>query len=389
MNRPSERGNRRLKLIDRILGIPLIYILGGIARQFRARNPAIPTLANPPARVGVLMTAAIGDTILVSAVLRDMQAKWPAARIVLFIGASNRAMRELLRDIEVVEISATRPFAALQKLRASGKFDVFFDTGQWARVNALLSLGASAKLKIGFQTPDQYRHYGYDIAIPHRRDVHELENFRSLVAATGVISAHLPDFSNVGTVNQNTPTPYAVFHMFAGGQNPYQKEWPRNKWRALAKLLPPEITVILTGGPENVKDALAFIHFATLADLRETDPVPSRRFTNAAGKLSLADTAAVLKNAVFVVSVNTGILHLAAATGATTIGLHGPTNAKRWGPLGSNSTSVSSPRGCAPCLNLGFDYACPLDACMREISVERVWQEVTLALKSHGPYHPS
>ena len=389
---PVERGNRKLKWIDRWLGIPLIFLCGIPVRFLRrlfGRAHPIPPLT--PTRIGVLITAAIGDTILFSAVLRDLQACWPGAQFVLFIGSSNRAMRELITGVDVIEIAATHPISAMSAIRHAGYFDLFIDTGQWARLNALLTLTAKAGWRIGFQTPHQARHYGFDCAVPHRSDSHELENFRRLARAVQVETTHLPHFQNETMKAEAAATlapppadlkkrhrPYAVFHMFAGGLNPYQKEWPLESWFLLATQLPAHWDIIITGGKENRPDAQTFLSFI---ENKKLPPALQSRFLSEVGTLTLAETTELLRSAKIVVSVNTGILHLAAATDVPTVGLHGPTSALRWGPVGAQTSSVSSPRPCSPCLNLGFDYGCPLDACMREITVADAWTAVELAIK--------
>ena len=75
---------------------------------------------------------------------------------------------------------------------------------------------------------------------------------------------------------------------------------------------------------------------------------------NAAGDYRFPELVDLLAGASCTVSVNTGVMHLAAATGAPTIGLNGPTAEHRWGPIGA-------PGGLGACL------ACPiaLRACQR------------------------
>jgi ADP-heptose:LPS heptosyltransferase len=77
--------------------------------------------------------------------------------------------------------------------------------------------------------------------------------------------------------------------------------------------------------------------------------------------------------------VNTGVMHLAAATGATTVALNGPTSEARWGPIGERAVSVNSDLPGCGYLNLGFEYDRGRPDCMRAISVDRV-TEAVLAL---------
>ena len=58
------------------------------------------------------------------------------------------------------------------------------------------------------------------------------------------------------------------------------------------------------------------------------------------GRLSLPEAAAVLRRAALFVGNDSGLMHLAAAAGAPTLGLFGPTNAAEYGPAGSRARAV-------------------------------------------------
>src|SRR5918911_1069323 len=78
-------------------------------------------------------------------------------------------------------------------------------------------------------------------------------------------------------------------------------------------------------------------------------------------------------------SSSTGVMHLAAASGAPTVSLNGPTSEARWGPVGERVRSVNADLPGCGYLNLGFEYDRGRTDCMRAISVDRV-AEAVLAL---------
>ena len=84
-------------------------------------------------------------------------------------------------------------------------------------------------------------------------------------------------------------------------------------------------TTVLTGGRNDI-DKSAF-----LAGELGNGGV---QVTDLAGTCSLAQTAALIQRADAVVSVNTGIMHMAAALGTPVVGLDGPTSSLRWGTRG-------------------------------------------------------
>ncbi len=124
--------------------------------------------------------------------------------------------------------------------------------------------------------------------------------------------------------------------------------------------------IILSGGPT---DHEANAHF--IRSVGDNSPV------NLAGS-SLTVTAEVLRQATITISVNTGVMHLAAALGAPLVSLQGPTSTLRWGAVArpGRLVSLSSQRACAPCLHLGFEYACQDNSCMHDIRVAAVLDAV-------------
>jgi ADP-heptose:LPS heptosyltransferase len=126
------------------------------------------------------------------------------------------------------------------------------------------------------------------------------------------------------------------------------------------------------------KDRLANEKF--IASFLEKDI--QQKTKNMAGLLSLEKLAWFLKygNVAAVVSVNTGIMHLAALLDVPTVGLHGPTNPLRWGPLGQNSVALLPKEGKFAYLNLGFEYPPGTENVLRYISVG----DVCIALSGFG-----
>ena len=90
----------------------------------------------------------------------------------------------------------------------------------------------------------------------------------------------------------------------------------------------------------------------------------------------------ILERARLVVSVDTGIMHLAAAVHAPLVALQGPTSKKRWGPLSDRAVVVRVGEKCRPCISLGFESNCDNPICMKNITVDMVLDAVDTVLKS-------
>jgi heptosyltransferase I len=359
----SERGNGTLRVLDRYVGIPVVAASGLLRRRRR--------LPETIDRIGIVNGTAIGDTIVLSAVVRDIAAAHPEAETVLF---ASSAMVPLLRQIEGVTpepIRMASPLTAIRALRRH-RFDVVIDFGSWPRVEAVYAVLSGARYTVGLSATGQHRHYAFDAAVERSPVLHELDNFRLLAQVVGVTSTTEPSFRPPGVLTAaSLPSePFVVLHLWPTGVESHLKEWPSESWRALIDdLIDRGQHVVLTGGPADVARSAAFA--ATCAPGAVTDT---------AGKHSLEELADLLAAATCVVSVNTGIAHLAAAVGASTITLNGPTAGRRWGPIGPRAVGVES--GLAGCgyLDFGWEYKGNRRDCMQGISPDRVLQAVADAV---------
>jgi heptosyltransferase III len=348
------RGNPYLRNLDRYAGIPLL----GLIRAARKRP-------DPPAtirRIGFLKLTAIGDTVLLGAVLGDVATALQDAEIVLFVGSENASVARLLSGpSEVVELPATDPLAVLRELRRR-QLDVVVDCGPWSRMEAGYA-ALSGAFSIGFKTRGQLRHLCQDISVEHSDQAHEIDNYRRLVEPLGIASVSLPRLTPPGTMpTEGLPQrPYVVLHPWPSGIRKELKEWPNARWRELAgRLSAAGYNLVLSGGPNDRQNSEA---------LSVSLPVP---VTNLAGNFDLAAMVDIVSASACVISVNTGTMHVAASAGAPTVGLNGPTSELRWGPIGERAISVNSSFGGCGYLDLGGEYEGQRQDCMLGISVGAV-----------------
>jgi lipopolysaccharide export system permease protein len=65
--------------------------------------------------------------------------------------------------------------------------------------------------------------------------------------------------------------------------------------------------------------------------------IPGERLIDLVGRLDLLTAGAVLRRAAFFIGNDTGLMHIAAAAGAPTLGLFGPTQSSRYAPWGART----------------------------------------------------
>jgi heptosyltransferase I len=366
------RGNPRLKLLDRMLGVPLVRVLSLLPKHPRV-DPS--TLK----RVALLKTAAIGDTLLLSGPIDDLRRALPNAELVLITGEDNREAGELLasRVDRRIAISPRRPGAAVRTLRRE-RFDAVLDFGAWPRFDAIVTALSQARVRAGFATRGQSRHHAFDVVVEHSAELHEIDNYRRLVAEFGATKHVAPHLGPSRTLEADRipEAPFVVFHPWSGGYNGHVKEWSPSLWVELGIKMHERGWSVLVTGSAAEHERAAVIESA-LGGFGCTA-------FNGAGEYTLAELTDVLVASEAVISVNTGVMHLAAMLGALTVSLEGPTPVHRWGPLGPRAHSVATPLPGCGFLNLGFEYRKHRADCMSGITPEAVESVLARALSPRG-----
>ncbi|GAA0542175.1 glycosyltransferase family 9 protein [Rhizomicrobium palustre] len=311
--------------------------------------------------IAIMVLAAIGDTVIATALIAPLRRRFPNASIIAVTTSANRGIAELSDFDSVVTIPVVQPSKAIKLLREL-QLDIAIDCGQWARLSAILTYASKARFTVGFRTEGQARHFAFDAAPPHLATRHELDNFLALIAPLGAETNGRPSLNPPANPPLLTPErQWIAFHPWAAGVRCELREWARERWISLGKALVSRgYDIVITGGPA---DAVASTEL-----VNAIDPEHARTI---AGRSSLRDSLAVLGDVKAVVSVNTGLMHMAAAVGVPLVALHGPTNPLRWGPV-SDRAIVLGPGPGGGYLNLGNEYPENPPDTMAEISVEDV-----------------
>jgi heptosyltransferase I len=106
------------------------------------------------------------------------------------------------------------------------------------------------------------------------------------------------------------------------------------------------------------------------------------------GRLSLTQLAGALARARLFITIDTGVLHLAAALDAPTLALHGPTRSSRWGGCSRTTFSLNAPHPDAGYLHLGFEKHPHATTIMQTLTVDAV-SEAALGLLARPVHEPA
>ena len=351
------RGNYFARFIDRYFGIIIIFIYG-IIRNKRIKPSSLKKIA-------IFKSAAIGDMVLITAILNDLQ-KINKFEITLILGQDNSQILPLVENYSHHKcININRPFQAIKRIR-DDKYDCFIDLGSWPRIDAIISAFSKSKYTVGFKTSGQFRHYAYDHCIFHNKEIHELDNYRnilkSIIDISFISNPKLIPMSKL-EFNENK---FILIHMWPGGYKSHNKEWNKTKWEELIVILRKEgYKVVLSGTKED-----------KIGNQRILNGFNDKEVIDISGEYTLVELSNILDKSLGVISVNTGIAHMASALNKPTVCLNGPTSPIRWGPLGGNVKNVNSVLYGAGFLNLGFEYNLGPQNTMAHIDVQSVYDNL-------------
>ncbi|MBA3236872.1 MAG: lipopolysaccharide heptosyltransferase II [Parachlamydiaceae bacterium] len=128
-------------------------------------------------------------------------------------------------------------------------------------------------------------------------------------------------------------------------------------------------------------DQLYIVYFGDQAGASLVDAIckelPTERVINLSGKTSLRELMALIASCSLFLTNDSGPMHMAAALKIPLVALFGSTNDTSTGPYGGGKV-IHKHVECSPC----YKRVCPIDfRCMKQISVEEVYQELEKLVK--------
>ncbi len=354
----------------------------------------------------VVCTRRIGDVLLATPVVRSLKAALPHLMIDMLVFEGTEDIVSANLDLRRIWTIPERPpiGAHLRLLRSI-----------WRRYDIALSVLAgdrptfhawvAGRYRVGTLLPDGKSWW-------KRTLLHEWIPFDNLSTHTVVMNLRL--LAPLGIKPLGTPVVswkdedeesvhrrfsdvethrrYAVLHV---SPKFVYKTWSVAGWVALGQWLVDQgLVVVVAGG---ASDQRAY-----------SEQVVKRlpEAVNLVGHLTLPALGYLLSRAALYIGTDTAVSHMAAAIGAPTVVLFGPSNPVKWGPWPKNfPATAQSPwktRGsqrlenvyllqgegdCVPCLGEGCDrHINSLSKCLQELPVNRVIQAVEMLLAEREPF---
>ena len=282
-----------------------------------------------------------------------------------------RAMPQVAEVIEFPFAHGGLQFAARRNIakRIEGQFDAAYVLPNSLK-SALLPFLASIPMRIGYLGEARIGLLTHRLKNPKNKP--PMVAFYSALSGEAGIDADRPQLSVPDAQVDQTLAElglkrgsYAVFA--PGSEYGPAKRWPLEHYAALANKL--AMPVVLLGSAKE-------------ADLCSEIALTAPNCINLAGKTSLAQAICAQAASKFIVSNDSGLMHVAAALGVPQVAIFGSSSPLHTPPLSAKAAvlwlktdaAYQPPLDCAPC----FERVCPLAAndghmrCLNDIRVERV-----------------
>jgi heptosyltransferase-2 len=307
-------------------------------------------------RILVIQTAFIGDVVLATAMLENLHAAYPSAKIDILIrgGAQELFMdHPYIHQVHIWDKKNNKYqhlFEIIQTIRGI-KYDVVINVQRYLATGIITVLSGATKTigfdknPLGFLFSETVKHL-FGAALHETSRNHAL--LASLTTAPLAKPALYPSAANFVAVQKWQAAPYICM---SPGSVWETKKMPAQNWIHLINAVPANYTIFLMGAP-NEKDLCEEIRSGS-----------SRGDVfNIAGQLSLLEAAALIKGAQLNYVNDSAPMHLASATNAPVAAIYCSTiPAFGYGPLSSTQFIVETlePLPCKPC-GLHGKTACPL-----------------------------
>lgn len=308
-----------------------------------------------PNRILVVKLDHIGDVILSTPVFSNLRKAYPNAELHALCGKWSRVILENHPDVEKVieynspvfcrseEPTTLRQTRQLFRQLRKQKYDLLIELrGDWRiiRFSALRP------------TPKRLCHASIQIAnkFGFQRFSSEHESYRNLDVlkqvgiptpiqrTTFAISAENDQWALSFLKDHQIKQELPIITIHPGSPIDI-KRWKSERFAELADWLitQKDAQVLFVGVPDEIQI------ITQIQALMQDESI------NIAGKTTIPQLASILRKSIMFIGNDSGPMHLAAAIGIPTVGLYGPGDPNRFGPVGKKCVTIHKKHDCPPC----------------------------------------
>jgi heptosyltransferase II len=297
-------------------------------------------------RIVVIKPCCLGDMLMATPAIRALSQHFPDAEITIITNNWTRPAIDtnprISRLILYPDTGAFRTAIQMGYRLREFKFDLGVSLDR-SPITALILRLAGVPVRVGIDSDS--RGIGLSHRVSPEPNQHETDLYLSAIRTLGISDTSpepefvIPDEA-IQSVDRLMPrrtgSPLVVIHP-GGAVNPgvtmLEKRWPATNFGELAALLIREIGAsIVLVGTETDRNAVATVRDFARAPVLDL-----------CGELTIAQLAALCRQASLFVGNDSGVSHLASAVGTPVVAIFGPTNPDRYRPLGRRTLVCAPP----------------------------------------------
>lgn len=319
-------------------------------------------------KILIIQTAFIGDVILATALIEKLYTFFPEAKIDFLLRKGNESLligHPKLRKVHIwnKKEGKQKNLYRLTKAIREEKYDLIVNVQRHFSTGLLTAL-SGAKVTVGFQKNPLSFLFTKQARHLFREGIHEVDRNQMLIEDFTDQNTTMPKlYPSPNDFEKIKPYQSENYCCIAPASVWFTKQFPREKWTKLCDNLPKDQDIYLLGAPTDV---------ALCEWIRAQSKHPNVH--NLAGKISLLESAALMKKANMNYVNDSAPMHLASAMNAPTTAVYCSTTPKfGYGPLSelSKIIEIKQELPCRPCGTHG-KKSCPKGhfKCANSIQIE-------------------
>lgn len=330
-----------------------------------------------PERILLIHTAFLGDLVLTTPLITALKSIFPESDIYLLTTPTGAELLDGLKELKKIIVYDKRGkekgifsfFSKIKEIRNMG-FELVISPHRSFR-SSFIALFSKTPQRIGFDKASLSSIYNFQV--PFRKELNEVErNLELLKPVGGIPSGFKPELKlplnnsiNLEKFGLKNNHPKVAI---APGSRWETKRWTTSGYAKLCELIVKEFgaMVYILGTDEDKEVA---------DEIEKKSDVP---IINLAGKTSIPELLALMKEMKMLVANDSGSVHIASALKVPVVAIFGPTVPEQgFAPYGTKHIIVQNRLKCAPCSAHG-PRKCPEGhfRCMKELKAEQVFDAV-------------
>lgn len=284
-----------------------------------------------PRTILVISLRFLGDVLLTTPLLRSLRQAYPLAAIDALVFTEAEGVLEGNPDVrQVIATERGEELALWRRLWRKYDLAVVAETADRPHICGFIA----GRRRVGLLPPERTKAWWKRLSLAHGvvspNELARPLGYERLARTMGIAwqpemvapTADMPALAWRDVLGFDAARErFAVLHLAPRFR---YKRWNTPGWHALIAWLQGErLRVVITGGPG--EDERVYV--------REVLAGAQAPVIDVSGRLRFAQTADLLRRAALYVGPDTATTHLAAACGAPTVALFGPTDPRLWGPV--------------------------------------------------------